>query len=265
MKYFFSLGLLIIVAGFLRAQCPVRDSISGMSIASIHLDIDSMYTQMDRMNKYFYPLIRKFDSVRDDYNDTEINHRLAALIDADTLFIDNLKHKLDSQYIRYSIQRSKPDSPKYDQTCFYYKSHKEIEDFKYSIELLDNSMKHLVVNDLISTVASIRFLNSYYYMSTCRSLLLARMNNLENEIVLFRNYVPYPVDPINFGLVRSPATRPGLRPGDDENQNKITSATDAMINQTRHGPRNWFLKSTAGGATGALIVYVLASLIRGHK
>jgi hypothetical protein len=263
MKYPLLFLILPFMTAQLWAQCPLSDTtIYRNNVDSIRRDIDRMYKEMDTMNQFFYPLIQLFDSVKDEYNDPVVNNTLHTLIHNDSIFIERLKEKLDSQYLRRSIKRSKLDTIKYDQACLYYKTHKEIEDFKYSIALLQNSMSHLVVNDLISTISSVRFLNSYYYMSICRSLLLARMNNLENDIELFREYKPYPPVQHRYGIALAREER---RPSADENQNKMTLATDELMAQTRKGPRNWFLKSVAAGTTGALIVYVLASLIRGHK
>jgi hypothetical protein len=264
MKPSLLLLLLIFLGMRLQAQCPLNDSVYKIEADGIEADIDTMYARMDTLNHYFYPLIRKFNEIRSLRNYDSLNSQLGILIKKGTNALYDLGRLLDTPFMRKNDARSKSDMPSYDLTCFYYRAHKEIEDFKYSLELLDTSMNRVFANDdsLISTIAAVRFLNSYYYMSTSRSLLLARMNNLENELVFLQPYSRYPDDRFKYSIAHADP-----RPDEwyKKNGDKITTATDAMMEQTRRGPRNWFLKSLAGGATGAAIVVGILALFKWHK
>jgi hypothetical protein len=260
MKSIFFYSLLFVVQIHSFAQCPVNDTtITEQSVLEIRRDIDCMYTEMDTLNnRIFYPLIKTFDRIQDTVNLPATNLSLKAFIDSTINYLDSVKKIIDSQYFDLYIVK---DSIRYKRACFYYATHKEIEDFITSIDLLEKSMKHLVIRGLISTIAKVQFLNSYYYMSTCRSLLLARMNNMENEMVLLKPYEPYPRGKkVLFFNTRSNAEKATNR-----DQNKIPTATDEIIKETRQGPRNWFVKSMAGSAAGAIIAYAIISIFRGHK
>jgi hypothetical protein len=270
MKY-----LLILVIGCgiclrLSAQCPVADTtVIGKAADTIRADIASMQVLLDSMNyQFFYKLMTRFDSaVKGDYNDTTANNELKTFITDSSrkVYLDSLKALLDSQYFSHLYPKNQTTGRYRDtirQHCFHFRMHKEIADLRYSISLLEGNAERLVLDSLISTVGIVRFLNSYYYMSTCRSLLLARMNSLEDQLLFLKPYNAYPLDKKVFlRLIREPDSTKFV----NRDQDKTSTSTDAIIGQIRHGPRNEFLKALGGGAAGTILAYVVIALVRGHK
>lgn len=270
MKYLIILVIGLSICLRLSAQCPVADTtLIGNSADTIRADINSMQVLLDSMNnQFFYKLMTRFDSaVKGDYNNTTANDILKSFIEDSRrkVYLDTLKELLDSQYFRHLYPRDKKTGRYSDtirQHCFHYRMHKEIEDFRYSISLLEGNTERLVLDSLISTVGIVRFLNSYYYMSTCRSLLLSRMNSLEDELVFVKPYNAYPPDrKIFFQLIKEPDPKQFA----NRDQDKTSTAADAIIGQIKHGPRNGFLKAMGGGAAGGILAYAVIALVRGHK
>jgi hypothetical protein len=213
----------------------------------IEKDIDTLYPRIDTLNDYLQIFIKRFETCVVRGNDEGANAMLDAMILQDTL-------KIEAEICKIQKQPFYGDSIKTDRSLYFY-INKELKDYLNSLELLKDESLHLMDSDcILNAFSENNCLNAYHYMSICRSLLLARLDNVQNmlddrkrfdriqkDITRLDSFVRQPIVPYYKGneKFRQIINQP----------DKVNSAANAILFDQRH---NWWWRSLLVGAVSAL-------------